>query len=674
MRIASVALLFLAALGLRGQDDGSAGPDGDAWYYERIAVQPPPATRSSVPESWQDGWNPFVRGLRKEISDRLERERELPRLRFELQGDRSNKFALFRCLGSGGDYWIEWRSEEARPLDDLFLLPTRIPQADGTIRRLGFPESSRIDLSADGSYADVRSFPLVVEPGDEGFPIRVSLDGGPVASWRWVIEKPFSPFGIGYVAVSEIFALSGVRNVAPEGALAWSEDLLPDRSMAPSFLCDEKTPLGLPVLREETSVLGYHSEIKPIGESDEEWIELRWREPVPLSEIRLIPTQQRVLPHTETFGFPLAHRTEFFLRGKTVAEHRARHAIDPGQNVVTILNDSGDRIDRVRWTAAELWQRRDSRFLSLAEIEALGPDGVNLAGEAELEVSSRGVDNAIWNLDSLTDGLASEGRLISFGEWLRGLDEVARLRAERRGLESSLSGAIAATNRALLGGLISALIFAIFAMTVSRRRARRQFALESEEFRRRLADDLHDDLGGNLGSIVLLADQARAGDASGLDRVVELARESRARLREIVRVGGDESGTSDAASFLERLGQVERDFLGDLEFGREVDDGVARAIDRLSDRQRHDLLHFLKEWFHNLRQHSSASHVSLRFLSEEGSLAVLLEDDGAPAATTGGELLSRSARQRIRALHAVVRSVGAPGKSSLRVEIPLPHP
>jgi len=656
MKRGLIIVLILTAGG-PGNPTRAQETDGDAWYYERIAVQDRPVfDGDNVPSSWQDLWSPVVRELREEIAFCLEIERELPRLRFELQGDRSNKFALFRCLDEVGDYSLSWKLERAESLDDLFLLPTRIPQADGTIRRLGFPLRSRIELSESGSFEkDARVFevPASSNEGVPGFPVRVSLDGKPARAWRWIIDEPYAPFRIGYLALSEIFVLSGEVNVAPEATLSWSQSFLPDRSMAPAFLQDEKTPLGLPLIREETAVLGYHSEIKELTATDEEWIELSWSVPQEISAIRLIPSQQRVLPHTETFGFPLAHRTDYFLGNEELGSRRVRYEIDPGQNVITIPGVPNQKVDRVRWVATELWQRRNSRFLSLAEFEVLGGNGKNIAPVAELKVSSPGIANAIWNRDALTDGLASEGRLISAGAWLRGLDEAKEVRAQRLSFTSRLERTIRATNRFLLGGLLVMLGLVAFGFALSWWRIRKRSKLESSEFRKQLAADLHDDLGGNLGSIVLLADQLRGSQApeseaaEDLGRVVELARESRNQLRTILDVSDETHGLSmDADSFVNRLRLTIQDFFGKDHGYLTIPDDGGKTISLLSERQRGGVLLFCKEALHNLSQHSEATRVLVQLEPSKKGVTLRIEDNSPVAIAEGGVLLSKSLQRR----------------------------
>ncbi|MEM1443333.1 MAG: histidine kinase, partial [Verrucomicrobiota bacterium] len=510
-------------------------------------------------------------------------------------------------------------------------------------------------------------------------PVRVPLDGLPAKKLRWIVEEPYALFGIGYLAVSEVFLLSGNENVAPSGSLGWSDSFLPDRSMVPAFLKDEKTPLGLPLLRTETSLLGYHSEIKDATGVDEEWIELSWAEPQEVSSIRLIPAQQRVLPHTETFAFPLAHRTDFLRGGEKVGSRSVRYAIDPGQNVVTVAGFEGEKVDRIRWTATELWQRRNTRFLALAEVEVYGADDQNIAGTAELALSSSGVESKIWNREALTDGLASEGELLTFGEWLQGLDHSRNLRKERRKATAQLAATIEKTNKDLFTACIVALAAVLLAVVIWWRRQKHRAEKVSSEFRRQLAADLHDDLGGNLGSIVLLAEQARSNGelneetGEDLTRVVELARESRHQLRGILEVGDDSRNEPmDRDAFTNRLRQIVHDFFGEEHGYLTIPDDEGESISQLTEKQRRGLLFFCKEALHNLAQHSDASRVLVQLEPSGEGLCLRIEDNSSTPLSKDGALISRSLDRRAQQLEGrcKVETLDGGVGNSLALEIP----
>ncbi|MEM9016337.1 MAG: hypothetical protein AAGC68_04940, partial [Verrucomicrobiota bacterium] len=234
--------------------------DGDEWYYRRIANRPDWENETRIPPaSGLYRWLPSIQSIEQELEELQEEEKKLPLLRFELQGDHSSRYALFRCLDEvEGAFEITWRAESPLPVEDLFFLPTRAPQADGRALHLGFPERWQVIVSESGSFANDGE--VVWETNDEypgeGYPVRVKLTGEPIRAWRMRVEEPFNRYGVNYIALSEVFVISGGRNFSHEGEISWSKNLLPDRFMTPGFLRDEQTHLGLPLIREATEILG----------------------------------------------------------------------------------------------------------------------------------------------------------------------------------------------------------------------------------------------------------------------------------------------------------------------------------------------------------------------------------------------------------------------------------
>ncbi|MEM9018657.1 MAG: histidine kinase, partial [Verrucomicrobiota bacterium] len=350
---------------------------------------------------------------------------------------------------------------------------------------------------------------------------------------------------------------------------------------------------------------------------------------------------------------------------------RARHAVDPGQNPVTIrFGDELTGVTEIRWVATELWQRRQSGLLALAEIEAIRKDGENEAPNALVAAHSSIERPPLWQIAALTDRQASEGKLLATGEWLRGLEEARKIR-ERKAELLLLRELIMSRARWVAALLISAaFVFSLSLIGFLWLRDRRRLKEDSEEFRKRLAADLHDDLGGNLGSIVLLADQASEGGVDesrgDLNRVVELARESRMKLKSILRrASPDAIGIPNAEVFEERLDLLQRDFFSDVGVDLEVSGAAKKLIDSLTDRNRSEALLFCKELYHNLRQHGSVRHVMTRLLEKNGQLAIEVEDDGKPSADEKGESLSRSLRRRVRHLRGDMQVRNQEGRGNV---------
>jgi len=240
----------------------------------------------------------------------------------------------------------------------------------------------------------------------------------------------------------------------------------------------------------------------------------------------------------------------------------------------------------IRITAARPWQVGDLRIQALSEIE-IWSDGENLAlGKSVL----REREAAESTIDSLTDGYATDRKIINSALWLEQLNERGRLEKELEALEpkqmrmASESELNATWGSAVMLGLT----FLIPVFIVERRRLKPRQQIDT--LRKRIASDLHDDIGSNLGSISLIARTAR---------------------KDLVRLHGPEEVAED-------LGEV--DYSIDCESGR--------TASKLSlDAKRHLFL-FFKEAIHNVLKHSKANQVHISLWDVDEKLALEIRDNG----------------------------------------------
>ncbi len=139
----------------------------------------------------------------------------------------------------------------------------------------------------------------------------------------------------------------------------------------------------------------------------------------------------------------------------------------------------------------------------------------------------------------------------------------------------------------------------------------------TERERKRIASDLHDDLGAKLLTIVHTADSAR---------VPQLAREALEEMRLSVRgLAGRPVRLDDAladwrAEIIGRLGQAEIEALWDAP-------GRPRRH-MLPARLFMQLTRVLREAVSNVIKHSEARHCEVRCTIEDGSLVLTVRDDG----------------------------------------------
>ena len=198
--------------------------------------------------------------------------------------------------------------------------------------------------------------------------------------------------------------------------------------------------------------------------------------------------------------------------------------------------------------------------------------------------------------------------------------------------------------------------------------------LRVERARRRIADDLHDDIGSKIASVALRLDAARQGPAVPddlRDRLGRLGAQARGvvgDLRDTVWLV--DADRDDLRSVADRIEKFAADTLGTA--GRVERGGVPPVP--LSMGARRDLYFLFTEALHNATRHAGAERVTVRLGVEGGAFALAVEDDGRgfePAAGGAGNGL-RTMRRRAEALGADLRIESAPGTGTrVRLRLPL---
>jgi signal transduction histidine kinase len=167
--------------------------------------------------------------------------------------------------------------------------------------------------------------------------------------------------------------------------------------------------------------------------------------------------------------------------------------------------------------------------------------------------------------------------------------------------------------------------------------------------RQRIAGDLHDEIGSNLGSIALLSQMAlrQPGDArADLAAINRVARETAASMRDIVwLIKPDVAGAQD---FAVKLRETAATMLAGLEWDFDGD----ALTNSLPLEWKREILLIFKEALHNIRRHSEAQRVSIKLANAGGEFMMQVADDGRgfdPAAQSSGHGLN-SQRQRAQAM------------------------
>jgi ligand-binding sensor domain-containing protein/signal transduction histidine kinase len=195
--------------------------------------------------------------------------------------------------------------------------------------------------------------------------------------------------------------------------------------------------------------------------------------------------------------------------------------------------------------------------------------------------------------------------------------------------------------------------------------------------RGRIAGDLHDEIGSNLGGIILLSELTQ--------RTASLPPDARTSLQEInATAQRTASSLRDIGWFLnpdfdtltDMMARM-RKFAATLLGGLECEFAVSglESAQNLPLEFRRNVFFAYKEILHNIVRHAGATRVDIRLERVGHRLALSVRDNGSgftPTAATSGHGL-RSLRQRMADLGGQLEVESAPGQgTSVRLTVPLP--
>ncbi len=330
---------------------------------------------------------------------------------------------------------------------------------------------------------------------------------------------------------------------------------------------------------------------------------------------------------------------------------------NPGHNPVLVpFEPTLGRYIKIE--ATELWKAFADypAFFALSEVEVLRGKG-NLAlgkpvrsSDGMLNLTAPG--GRFWSTAALSDGFGPDGRLVSDREWMTLLDQRYRLERLRHDLRGEAAQRVGQWRRAGQTGMVLLGVAGAFLLIVLPIHYRIAANRELAKVRERIAGDLHDEVGSNLGSIQMIADLAegRSGPSDELKRIQRIAAETVSAVRDIVwllrpsgdhRIGTAEHLRETASIMLETL---------DWKFtANEAAWGV-----ELPEESNRDLFLYYREALHNILRHAKAGNVEIHAEKLDGSFTLTIGDDGVGIVADKRERPStmRALRQRAAALNA----------------------
>jgi signal transduction histidine kinase len=410
------------------------------------------------------------------------------------------------------------------------------------------------------------------------------------------------------------------------------------------------------------------------------WVQVDLGRAVEIDAVRLFPSRPQDFADTPGNGFPVRFRVEAandvtFADAMKLFDTGEQDFVNPGDNPVTIPAD-GQRARFVRVTATRLYNRGEINSFALAEMQVWS-SGENIALGAAVTALDR-FDDALyprWQPEFLVDGFNSKNRILNDAEWIAGLARRRELTLQLVALDQhrarAADAALAFIAKVGVGTVGGVLLLA--GALLWRARAAKQRAVE--DLRRRIASDLHDEIGSNLGSIALLAEAARsekdtthaAEDFATIERVAARTHES---LREIVWFISP--GAVTRAELVARMRESAPALLGGI--ACEVTAPATLRDGECPLEFARNVWLIFKESLHNAARHSGASRVSIRVAEPAGGFELEIRDDGhgfiESEVEPGNGLINL--RRRAADMHGTLRISSEPGRGTT-VHLHLPH-
>jgi signal transduction histidine kinase len=571
--------------------------------------------------------------------------------------------------------WVQVDLEEPTLIDRLALIPAVLDWQAATKRTYGFPPRFRIDVADSADFAQpltVADFTEQDVPDPGIAPLVVRVDPPRQARYvRITVTKLAVENNQHFYAIGELMVLTGRRNVAVGRPVSASSGMnLPPRWTMPN-LVDGRTPLGPPItvdLLDWDGLFAGATTSEPFS-----YMAVDLGAVHPLQEIRLYTTHARLGADIPGFSFP----PRFLVEAATLADFsdavRVFDALgadypNPGDNAITIRTPGvAARHVRVR-----LADGNGARF-SFSEVEVYSDDRNVARGATVTSTPDPSNYSNKWPRSLLVDGYTSYGRLKELPDWLDEWAQRAQLGDELARLDAQRPALVAAARQRswwLAGGVLGVLMLALAGWLVAMRRRR---AREMEQLRRRLARDLHDEVGSNLAAIARLSEigagQPATTSADDWQEVGRIAQESMDGMREVLWLAGarEEAGP-DLASHVRRL--VER-LLGGLtvRWGAPLETLPASW----SPAARREVFLIIKESLTNIVRHAQATTVDLTLVAGADGLRLEIRDDGRGfvVGDAAGGLGLGSLRERARTLGGTLTVESTPGKGT-RIALSVP--
>lgn len=604
----------------------------------------------------------------------------LPRLRATPLAERYG-FRSDTLPDANQPHWVQIDLGRLRAIDRIVVVPAHLPDLGAQGEGYGFPLRFKIEVADNAEMR--RAATLVDRTGEDvpnpgRFPMNFNFDPVEARHVRFTSTRHVAVEGGFMWALEELTVLAGNRVltgnrvIQNEVLTSGSLELFPNWSR--QRIDDSQSALGLPVSVETSPTLGYLSAATR-DSLEEKWLQIDLGETYPIDEIRLVAAESDAFEVVGGRGNPRLMMVELSEDGVFSGPMWQQRAGGgellgyPG-GCADILQASGYRARYLRIVTKELWSREQQRVFALAEVQVYsGGKNVALGKRVTAKDITDKPASAGWAPEFVVDGFSSKYRLIEYPQYLDLLGQRATLQCERDSLNELRASKVRSTSLVLGYGGASLGAVAIFGcgwMLVRQRTVRRRAVANLRE---QIARDLHDDIGSNLGGIVLLSQmgsrhcedtQAREDFAA----IKDAAEKTSQSMQDIVWLIG--RGGVGLRDLVARMRAATEMILGDTTLSLKVD------LPDFSDYElslffRRHLFFAFKEVLNNVRKHAAATEVEVKIAIVRGNLTFEIRDDGVgfdPERAIGHGNGLANLERRAQRLNGTCRIQSSPGEDA----------
>jgi signal transduction histidine kinase len=582
-------------------------------------------------------------------------------------------------------HWVQLDLGRSCAIDGIVAMPVHIPTIETHGEGYGFPLRFKIEVADDPGMEEAvvvvdRTAADVENPGRYPLVFRPDVVTGRYV--RFTSTKHVASEEGFIWAMEELMVLSGNRNVAKGSAASASSLLELYPNWAVARINDLHSALGLPVTSEPSPSDGYLS--APFSdERTEKWLVVDLGREFEIEEVRLLAVESDDYEVVGGRGYPKEMVVELSADpgfGEVAWRRRrsSNHLGAPWGNPTVVPGEGGSG-RYLRVMATHLWARVKLHSFALAEVQVYA-GGENVAFgkpvRAKDEVDKPG--STRWAPKFVVDGFTSRHRLIEIPEYLDlivrrgGLEREQAMLRDRRDRKVRQVATTLGGGGGGLGGV--ALLGWLWMLVRQKTVRRRAMGLLREQ----IARDLHDDIGSNLGGIVLLSEMGSRH--RGIDEelrhdfmeIKKTAEETTESMQDIVWL--IEPGSMGLQELVLKMRKSVEMIVGTLAVSVVVEPPEFRNR-QLSLLFRRHLFFAFKEALNNVRRHAEATSVEVRIEIFSGHLAFTVRDDGVgfdPGSGAGSGHGLANLRRRADRLKGTCELQSEPGRgTTVRFKAPL---